>query len=265
MDQKLSRPRRAALVAVASAGLLLAGCAASGTDGNVTPSWPTHASEDVGATAVNVPVEKNRDAPYPEEPVSVSLIGASAQGEIGERIPIEELMVVADGLGQDIRPELQVASPSEHIDAAQVDPNVQTTAFLSSGLRESAPIVTAATGAYTRLLVWYDNKYVQNVLRQGTSSWGWVHSRDKHAVTQTMIKKTTQFPRSRTVSGSNIYYVTPAIKYTCWLSFCSIDKQMDVRVVYETTRLSDNFAKGVITTYCVGVTVCPQWVRDVSG
>lgn len=80
-----------------------------------------------------------------------------------------------------------------------------------------------------------------------------------------MIKKTTMFPRTRSIEGSTIVYDTPAIKYVCWLAFCSIEKQMDVRVVYQTKKLSDKFAKGVITAYCVGTVVCPQWVRDVAG
>ena len=35
---------------------------------------------------------------------------------------------------------------------------------------------------------------------------------------------------------------------------------MAVKVVIENTRMSDGKQKGLITGYCLGVTVCPQWV-----
>jgi len=42
-------------------------------------------------------------------------------------------------------------------------------------------------------------------------------------------------------------------------------QKMAVKVVVENTRMSDNKQKGLITAYCMGVTVCPQWVVNVAG
>jgi hypothetical protein len=267
--------------ALITASALLAGCAgASNSPSDLTTVVTLEENVPMGKESVlpaNVGepltayVPEDGSEIYLPEPVEVAVMGGSLE-RLGEDVPIDELIEEAESLGQNIVPAFEEAGPTgreEHSlnwdrpgDASTRDFVVQTAASVETA---SVVISPASTSAYTRLLVWNDNKYVQNVLRYGTSTWGWVHSRDKHGVTQSMIKKTTMFPRSRTVSGSNIYYQTPAIKYICWMASCSIDRQMDVRVVYDLARQSDNFAKGVITAYCVGPTVCPQWVRDVAG
>lgn len=40
---------------------------------------------------------------------------------------------------------------------------------------------------------------------------------------------------------------------------------MAVKVVIENTRLGDKRHKGLISAYCVGPTVCPQWVVNAAG
>ncbi|WP_426325479.1 hypothetical protein [Microbacterium sp. E-13] len=257
--------RRAALASASAVVLilLLAGCAVPSELPAVSGRHVSFRSVVGTDTLSGKAPQDELDVPHPAEPVEVAVMGA-AVGDLEDTVTVEELVEVADDLGQDVIRELEAGEASSS-EEATVFALWTTVAGQQSLVAESTSMIRSAVTAYTRVMAWNDNKYVPLVLRQGTSTWGWVKIRDKHAATQTMVKKTTQFPRTRTVSGTNIYYTTPAIKYTCWFSFCTIDKQMDVHVVYETTRQSDGAAKGVITAYCVGVTVCPQWVRDVAG
>ncbi|MFT4211555.1 MAG: hypothetical protein QM626_06735 [Microbacterium sp.] len=126
-------------------------------------------------------------------------------------------------------------------------------------------VVPAASTDYRLISGWTDNKATRIGYRYGTTAWGWLHIQP-HNVTNTMVKKTTQFPRSRTVSGTTITYVTPANEFTCWLTVCWITRTMDVQVVVNSSpRLSDGYPKGVISAYCVGANVCPSWVVKVAG
>lgn len=245
--------------------LCLAGCA-----GSTAPYDRVGEPESTAGAAIAARVTTQLLDPGPRagdynlseiaEPVSVTVMGG-ALDDLGPVVLVEDLVEVAETMDQDIEEELEAVegdlrnSDDIDLDSARVGGSLSV---------QTAGIVRAAT-AYTRLMVWNDNKYVQNVLRQGTSTWGWAHLKAKHNATQAMIKKTTMFPRTRTVEGTSIIYVTPAIKYVCWIGFCSIEKQMNVRVVYETKKQSDNFAKGVITAHCDGPVICPQWVRDVAG
>lgn len=133
-------------------------------------------------------------------------------GELDDVVPIKELVETAESLGQDLVPQLVEESGLSEVELSESQS--AGLAAQTAGFRLTVPsgTILAATSPYTRLMVWNDNKYVQNVLRYGT-----------------------------------------------------IEKQMDVRVVYETRRQTDNFAKGVITAHCVGPVICPQWVRDVAG
>ncbi|OFI38892.1 hypothetical protein BIU82_17075 [Arthrobacter sp. SW1] len=103
------------------------------------------------------------------------------------------------------------------------------------------------------------------VIRKGTAAFGWAHVQ-KHSVTLNMIKKTTMFPKTRSIQGGNtIVYQTPANEYDCWLGICRIKRTMDVRAVVNNTRMGDGLQKGVITTYCVGPMTCPAWVAATAG
>ncbi|CAH0230354.1 hypothetical protein [Microbacterium foliorum] len=82
-----------------------------------------------------------------------------------------------------------------------------------------------------------------------------------------MVQKTTKFPREggRVTSGNSITYTTDAIEWSCTIISCTPKRTMAVKVVIENTRLGDNYHKGLITAYCAGVTVCPQWVVNAAG
>lgn len=218
------------------------------------------------AVPASAAVDLSSDVPHPLLPASVSTFG-DMPVEVGDVIPIEELVDDAARIGEDIVPELEggaVGGPLSSVRPPGPAASAVPTALALASARHAVR-PAAADPAYRRLQTWNDNQYLQVVLRQGTSTWGWTKIQSKHRATLAMAKKTTQFPRTRTVQGGSIVYTTPAMTFTCWLGWCSIDRQMTVKTVFETTRLSDGFAKGVITTHCVGVTVCPQWVRDVAG
>ena len=67
-----------------------------------------------------------------------------------------------------------------------------------------------------------------------------------------MIQKTMKFPKSRTATGMAIVYDTAANKYTGWdFTRCKITRTATVRVVTNSSVLSNGWPKGVITSYCV--------------
>lgn len=128
-----------------------------------------------------------------------------------------------------------------------------------------ALLARAADPAYVIYSRWNDNLAKPTVIRNGTAAFGWAHVQ-KHRVTLNMVKKTTMFPKTRSVQGGNtIVYQTPANEYECWLGICRIKRTMDVRTVVSNTRMGDGLQKGVITTYCVGPMTCPAWVAATAG
>ncbi|TFD67759.1 hypothetical protein [Cryobacterium ruanii] len=89
-------------------------------------------------------------------------------------------------------------------------------------------------------------------MRKGDSAWGWAHAQNHNVTDKSMIQKTAKFPKSRTAKGTTIVYETTANEYTCWaLTGCKITRTATVRVVANSTVLSDGWPKGVITSYCV--------------
>lgn len=192
------------------------------------------------------------------EPTSVTVMGLD-DFQTGDTVPVDELIELAQAAGQDIEPELDVTTAESSVPAAGLRAAPPTKATPAS-----LTIKTAAVSAYSIYSQWWDNKAVKVAVRNGTSAWGWQHLQ-KHNVSLSMVKKTTQFPRNRDASKTGITYVTPANLYTCWLTWCRVDKTMDVKVVMNNTRLNDGAPRGIITAYCIGATVCPEWVRQVAG
>ncbi|GAA1690961.1 hypothetical protein GCM10009808_04880 [Microbacterium sediminicola] len=207
------------------------------------------------------------------EPTSVTVLGMD-ELDLGETVSVEELITEAEDVGQPVDEELaevleEVTSDKleELSDAGAdhlADAGDATRPRMMATVYKSAIAKTASDPAYGIVSQWWDNKSIRVTVRKGTSTWGWTHVQ-KHNVSMTMIQKTTKFPKTRSVSGSTITYQTPAMKFTCWLATCWVEKSMDVRVVSNNTRLTDGSPKGVITAYCVGPTVCPAWVRQVAG
>lgn len=200
------------------------------------------------------------------EPVSVTVLGLD-EYEVGDSVPLDELITQSESVDQPITDQLGDAL--EEVDASEVAPasslHSSTGPQIVLASTKKSRIVQSGSTDYWIKSTWQDNKNLTVALRWGSSTWGWSKISAKHDVTVNMIKKTTQFPRSRDVQGNSYVYVTPANHFTCWLAACWIDKTMDVKVVSDNTKLSDRLPKGVITSYCIGVTVCPQWVRDAAG
>lgn len=194
-----------------------------------------------------------------EQPTSVTVLGLD-EDQVGETIPVTELIERSEEVGQDIEDEL--LSGDESQDAASLN-----SPFVASAVSfHGAPIGirAAADPAYSIYSQWWDNKYIKVAVRNGNSTWGWQHLQ-KHNVSLTMLQKTTKFPRNRYLENGSLIYVTPANQYTCWLASCRIDRTMDVKVIVNPTRLADGAPRGIITAYCVGPQVCPAWVRQVAG
>jgi hypothetical protein len=126
------------------------------------------------------------------------------------------------------------------------------------------PFSTQEVTPYTRRDAWKDNKALTVAYRYGTATWGHLHVQ-KHNISLNMIKKATQFPRTRSVEGTTVVYITPAREFVCYLWGCYVTRSMDVKVVVANNRLTDGYNKGVITAYCVGPKVCPNWVRATAG
>lgn len=152
---------------------------------------------------------------------------------------------------------------------ASLRPHAATPARCRMPRPRDSSIRAASNAAYRIVSTWTDNIAKSTVARAGNgTTWGLTKVQNKHHVNLNMIQKTTKFPRptgGRVTQGSAIIYVTDAIEWECWLGTCKPKRSMAVKVVVENTRMSDNKQKGLITAYCMGVTVCPQWVVNVAG
>ncbi|CAD5140095.1 MULTISPECIES: hypothetical protein [unclassified Microbacterium] len=140
---------------------------------------------------------------------------------------------------------------------------------MPSGSAKDRAAMAAGDTAYRIVSTWTDNIAKPIVARAGNgTTWGLTKVQNKHHVNLNMIKKTTKFPRptgGRVTQGTSIIYLTDAIEWECWIGSCKPKRSMTVKVVIENARMSDGKQKGLITAYCMGVTVCPQWVINVAG
>lgn len=182
------------------------------------------------------------------------------EDQVGETIPVTELIERSEEVGQDIEDELLAGDDSQA--AASLDRPSAASAV--SFHRAPVGIRAAADPAYAIYSQWRDNKYIKVAVRNGNISWGWQHLQ-KHNVSLAMLQKTTKFPRNRYLKDGNLIYITPANQYICWLASCRVERTMDVRVIMNNTRLNDGAPRGIITAYCDGPRVCPAWVRQAAG
>lgn len=150
----------------------------------------------------------------------------------------------------------QDATVAAILGGSETDP---TAAQAMVAVVEDDASINATSSAYGVQRTWQDNRAAWRALRLGTSSWGWTHAK-RHNVSVAIIIKTTQFPRSRVTSGTQTVYLTPAREFVCSLFGCWVTQSMDVRLVHDNRILGDRWPKGVITTYCIGPSVCPPWV-----
>lgn len=117
--------------------------------------------------------------------------------------------------------------------------------------------------SYRLLATWTDNKAKKVAMRQGTSTWGHIKVTTKHNATTSVARTTTKFPKSRVVeSSSSIRYRTPVYKMVCNMFTCWAEKTLMVRAIVNPTIQSDGQPRGIITTYCEGITWCPDWVKN---
>lgn len=196
-------------------------------------------------------------------PTTVTVLGDLGL-DVGETIPVAELVQAASELDQDIAESLPMLDIAVER-SAEVGLAAHPAAPMAGGAAQ-AVLSSSTSPAYRIVSTWRDGRNARNAIRAGSSTWGWAHVQ-KHNVSIAMIQKTTKFPQFRTVSGTSTTYRTPANTYVCWLTVCRIDKSVMVRVVHEDRMLSDGQPRGMITTYCEisGTKVCPNWVREVAG
>ena len=120
----------------------------------------------------------------------------------------------------------------------------------------------AACSDYDVLATWSDNAGKPVAMRWGSNTWGYRKIVDKHNLTTAAARTTTKYPASKVAeSASSVVYTTPVHKYTCTVLGCKIVETRTLRAVVNPIRLADGSPKGVITTYCEGVTWCPDWVK----
>lgn len=107
----------------------------------------------------------------------------------------------------------------------------------------------------------------------GDRGFGLEKIEQKHNLDTRIARAVTQRPRGYWVgspeknpeNGEAFEYFGNFVKIDCspiaCLPFPSIDTE-EVRVVHDFRRLSDGRPFGVVTAYCTGKTVCPDWVKD---
>lgn len=189
----------------------------------------------------------------PATAADVSVTGLSA-GEEATFTTIGDIDVQADGTVS--MAELDTIGISRQDIQQIADENVGPAGNKAARV---APMAVA-TGSYTVMAKWTDNKAKTTLVRRGTSAFGLNHFSAAHGSTINMAIKATKFPKTRVTEGSTIVYVTPANKLVCSMLKCTITATQNVRTVVANQRQSDGLQKGVITIYCVGRTICQSWV-----
>lgn len=250
----LFSPKSGLVAGAIAAVVVLSGCASPATSSAVYPT-------DSMTQAVSPVDLVEGSAAGPEEPVTVTVLGDIEMAPDGS-IPVEELVQEAEALGQDVSDALDVDLPDEGAGVEAPTSEVESTIQAAAYSRSAPSVRLAAVNPYDQVSIWKDNQALKMALRKGNSAWGWAHAQ-RHSVTESMIQKTTKFPKSRTATGTTIVYETPANEYTCWaFTGCKITRTATVRVVANRSVLSDGWPKGVITSYCVDPKsrVCPAWV-----
>ncbi len=149
-----------------------------------------------------------------EDPTTVTVMGL-ADSEVGDTVPVVDLIEKAEEVGQDIQDELLGAGPEE--------PGAQSGgqfALPAIARRASLPIKTAADPAYSIYSQWWDNKYIKVAVRNG--SLPGAGSTCKTQREPRDAAENDEVSSQRYMENSTQIYVTPANQYTCWLASCKL-------------------------------------------
>ncbi|PPF54623.1 hypothetical protein C5C13_13420 [Clavibacter michiganensis] len=151
-------------------------------------------------------------------------------------------------------------------DAIPVGPNGEGPDNTTSTSAAAAFSTAAVSTPYRKIDGgrWSDNRAKTVQVREGNSTWGWIHAQ-QHNVSMNMLIKTSKFPKNRIIQGTAIRYETPANEYRCGPFTCTITRTMTMAMIHEGKLTSDGYPRGLITSYCLGAGTCPDWVRRAAG
>ncbi|GAA5226981.1 hypothetical protein GCM10025778_15140 [Paeniglutamicibacter antarcticus] len=91
---------------------------------------------------------------------------------------------------------------------------------------------------------------------------------NKHNLTWKVARTTTKYPARKSFqSGTSWRFETPVYRVTCsgvWIfRKCKVAQTVTVRAAVDyRTNTSDGRPYGVVTTYCLGYTLCPSFVKN---
>ncbi|MWV51388.1 hypothetical protein GRS96_19130 (plasmid) [Rathayibacter sp. VKM Ac-2803] len=135
---------------------------------------------------------------------------------------------------------------------------VVTTAAMPQNVIDSA----VAGGGMTTMAspvgsTWNDHRGRKVVLRIDAQNKLWT----KHNVNRNVPRVATQYPdSSRAEAGTSWEYFTTFQQR----NGTTITRTQQVRTVVDFRNVDGN-PQGVITSYCVGITRCPDWINQVVG
>lgn len=112
---------------------------------------------------------------------------------------------------------------------------------------------------------WDDVRKWGIVIRYGAQQ----HVLGKHDLSMKAVKGSTLWPkeyyRDPKADVHTWIFRSPVHRVECTLGFvCKAKEEKTIRTVHSYRKLGDKESKGLITSYCEGVTKCPAWVNDVA-
>lgn len=86
----------------------------------------------------------------------------------------------------------------------------------------------------------------------------------EHNVTLSTVGKIVERNHRVFEGGTTYRYWDTATKYSCGWWGCTIEDQMDIKILYDARRISDGLALGIFNGYCIHPTwrTCPDWVNQ---
>lgn len=198
-----------------------------------------------------------------EETVTFTVLG-DIDAEVGEEVSFEELADVdveaADlaEVGVEVSDDGTLAADPEALEAAP-EPVSAPAALDVKVLNVPGAAIRPRTGTYDVIASWKAKDGNLVYLRRAAYD----KIRLKHNLTTAVVKRVTTSYSSRLGAGSatNYNYFLEAKQFTCNMFTCWVSKSIWVQSTVDYRKITSG-TFGVVTTYCQGVTWCPDWVKN---
>lgn len=207
------------------------------------------------------------EPPTSEDTITFTVLG-EVDAEIGDEVSLADLQDAGvtvdelDAAGVAVEPDgtlsADPAAPAPQPEGSAATPAAPA-AFTARLASAPTNRVAPRTGTYDVIATWRAKDGKTVTLRRAA----YEKIVNKHNLTTAVVKRVTTSYSSRLGAGSAtaFNYFLEAKQFTCNMLTCWVSASVWVQSTVDYRAITGG-TFGVVTTYCQGVTLCPNWVKN---